>query len=72
MEERRIVPSDDGTDAARSDGEENPQDNLSGLDESANTITIADEDYYPWMYELSSSYERYEGYTVIIKRLCLS
>ena len=26
------VPSDDGTDAARSDGEENPQDNLSGLD----------------------------------------
>ena len=48
-------------------GEEEEQYDLKGLDEAAKTITIADEDYYMWMYELSSFYEKYEGYTVIMK-----
>ena len=48
-------------------GEESPWYDLNGLDEAAKTITIADEDYYVWMYELSSFYEKYEGYTVVMK-----
>lgn len=40
---------------------------LNGLDTATKTITIADDDYYTWMYELSSSYEKYIGYTVVIK-----
>lgn len=40
---------------------------LNGLDTAAKTITIADDDYYDWMYELSSNYEKYIGYTVVIK-----
>ena len=51
--------------AARED--ESPWYDLNGLDEDTKTITIADEDYYTWMYELSSFYEKYEGYTVVMK-----
>ena len=54
-------------DTGQSYGEENPWYDLRGLDEAEKTITIADEDYYTWMYELSNFYERYEGYTVVMK-----
>lgn len=47
--------------------DESPWYDLNGLDEDTKTITIADEDYYTWMYELSSFYEKYEGYTVVMK-----
>ena len=53
--------------AERSDEEEQPWDGLNGLDEETKTITIADEDYYAWMYELGSFAEKYEGYTVVMK-----
>ena len=54
-------------DTGQSYGEENPWYDLRGLDEAEKTITIADEDYYTWMYELSNFYEKYEGYTVVMK-----
>ena len=54
-------------DTGQSSGEENPWYDLNGLDEAEKTITIADEDYYTWMYELSNFYEKYEGYTVVMK-----
>ena len=66
-------PRDSGNDAytqediGQSAGDESPWYDLKGLDEAAKTITIADEDYYTWMYELGNSYEKYEGYTVVIK-----
>ena len=37
---------------------------LPGLDETAKTITIADEDYYDWMMEMDMNYQKYIGYTV--------
>lgn len=54
-------------DTGQSSGEENPWYDLNGLDEAEKTITIADEDYYTWMYELSNFYEKYEGYTIVMK-----
>ena len=54
-------------DTGQSYGEENPWYDLRGLDEAEKTITIADEDYYTWMYELSNFYEKYEGYTVVLR-----
>lgn len=47
--------------------EENPWYELNGLNEEARTITISDDDYYTWMYELSNYYEKYIGWTVEIK-----
>lgn len=46
---------------------ETPKYTLNGLDEESKTITIADKDYYAWMYELSSFYKKYKGYTVVVK-----
>lgn len=53
-------------DALQTYGEEGPN-VLNGLDEKGKTITIADEDYYGWLQELSSSTEKYEGYTIAMK-----
>ena len=47
--------------------EENPWYELNGLNGEARTITISDDDYYTWMYELSNYYEKYIGWTVEIK-----
>lgn len=52
---------------SQSGGDGNAWYTLSGLDTAAKTITISDDDYYTWMYELSSAYEKYIGYTVVIK-----
>ena len=57
--------TEDTTDQSSED--ESPWYDLNGLNEETKTITIADEDYYTWMYELGSFYEKYEGYTVIMK-----
>ena len=54
-------------DTDQSAEEENPWYDLNGLDEESKTITIADEDYYTWMYELGNFYEKYEGWTVVMK-----
>lgn len=57
-----------GETSAYADGsEENPWYELNGLDEEAKNITISDDDYYTWMYELSNYYEKYIGWTVEIK-----
>ena len=56
-----------GDDTRQSSGEENPWYDLNGLNEAEKIITIADEDYYTWMYELSNFYEKYEGYTIVMK-----
>ena len=45
-------------DTGQSSGEENPWYDLNGLDEAEKTITIADEDYYTRIYELSDCYEK--------------
>lgn len=58
---------DETADEAAASEDESPWYDLNGLDEDTKTITIADEDYYTWMYELSSFYEKYEGYTVVVK-----
>ena len=47
--------------------DERPWYDLKGLDKETKTITIGDEDYYTWIYELSSFYETYIGYTVVMK-----
>lgn len=47
--------------------DDRPWYDLNGMDEASKTITIADEDYYTWMYELSNFYEKYEGWTVVMK-----
>ena len=62
--ENDAYPEDDSRQSSR---EENPWYDLNGLDEAEKTITIADEDYYTWMYELSNFYEKYEGYTIVMK-----
>ena len=61
--------ADAGETTAYADGseEENPWYELNGLDEEAKIITISDDDYYTWMYELSNYYEKYIGWTVEIK-----
>ncbi len=53
--------------AAQADDNGSPLHELKGRDEETKTITIADEDYYAWLYELSSNSQKYEGYTVIMK-----
>lgn len=40
---------------------------LSGLDRSAKTIMVSDEEFYQWIEEFYSHYEKYEGYEVSIK-----
>lgn len=40
---------------------------LNGLDDTARTITIADDDYYAWMTELGAHADKYQGYTVTMK-----
>lgn len=59
--------ADEAADETAASEDESPWYDLNGLDEDTKTITIADEDYYTWMYELSSFYEKYEGYTVVMK-----
>ncbi|PXX53022.1 putative membrane protein [Hungatella effluvii] len=59
--------ADEAADEITASEDESPWYDLNGLDEDTKTITIADEDYYTWMYELSSFYEKYEGYTVVMK-----
>ena len=59
--------ADETADETAVNEDESPWYDLNGLDEDTKTITIADEDYYTWMYELSSFYEKYEGYTVVMK-----
>lgn len=44
-----------------------PDSGLNGLNEETKTITIADEDFYTWMYELGSNADAYQGYTIIMK-----
>ena len=58
---------DTETAADRQEEEKSQGQGLSGLDAENRTITVADEDYYAWMYELGTSYETYKGYTVILK-----
>ena len=58
--------ADETADETAVNEDESPWYDLNGLDEDTKTITIADEDYYTWMYELSSFYEKYEGYTVVM------
>ena len=59
--------ADEAADETAASEDESPWYDLNGLDEDTKNITIADEDYYTWMYELSSFYEKYEGYTVVMK-----
>ena len=59
--------ADEAADETAASEDESPWYDLNGLDEATKTITIADEDYYTWMYELSSFYEKYGGYTVVMK-----
>lgn len=59
--------ADESVDETAASEDKSPWYDLNGLDEDTKTITIADEDYYTWMYELSSFYEKYEGYTVVMK-----
>jgi putative membrane protein len=40
---------------------------LNGLDKETKTITISDEDFSPWITELSNQPEAYDGYTVTLK-----
>ena len=58
---------DTETAADRQEEEKSQGQGLSGLDAENQIITVADEDYYAWMYELGTSYETYKGYTVILK-----
>lgn len=40
---------------------------LPGLDEAGKSITIADDNYYDWIMEISMNYQNYIGYTVRMK-----
>lgn len=40
---------------------------LNGIDKDKKTITISDEDFSPWITELSNHPEAYDGYTVTLK-----
>lgn len=66
-EEDTSAETEGNTDHTAAGKDNTSHNGLNGLDEETKTITIADEDYYTWMYELSSSYKKYEGYTVVIK-----
>lgn len=44
-----------------------PPPGLNGLDKDTKTITISDEDFSPWITELSNHPEAYDGYTVTLK-----
>lgn len=57
----------DGSGGQQSGEEAAGDSGLSGLDEAARTITIADEDYYDWMNELGYNAEKYQGYTITMK-----
>ncbi len=39
----------------------------SGLDTENQTITVADEEFYQWLVELSYHPEKYEGYTILLR-----
>lgn len=59
--------ADTAGDSAQSDPGDSPWYQLRGLDKENKIITIADEDYYTWIYELSHEYEKYKGFTVVAK-----
>lgn len=59
--------TDTAGDSAQSDPGDSPWYQLRGLDKENKIITIADEDYYTWIYELSHEYEKYKGFTVVAK-----
>lgn len=40
---------------------------LNGLDPKAKTITISDDDFYTWMFELGVNAKKYNGYTITMK-----
>lgn len=44
-----------------------PPPGLNGLNKDTKTITISDEDFSPWITELSNHPEAYDGYTVTLK-----
>ena len=44
-----------------------PSPGLNGLNKDTKTITISDEDFSPWITELSNHPEAYDGYTVTLK-----
>lgn len=44
-----------------------PPPGLNGLNNETKTITISDEDFSPWITELSNHPEAYDGYTVTLK-----
>lgn len=59
----------DGTEGWQQPQEEEilPGNDLNGLDEASKTITILDEDFYTWMYELGANAEKYQDYNIIMK-----
>jgi putative membrane protein len=47
-------------------------DDMPGLDEEAQRITVANEDYYPWLNEIYEKLDQYQGYEISITGFVLN
>lgn len=55
------------TTSSQDQQQDGPEYQLYGLDQKTKTITVADDDFYTWLYELSAHPQKYIGYTIIMK-----
>lgn len=55
------------TTSSQDQQQDGPEYQLYGLDQKTKTVTVADDDFYTWLYELSAHPQKYIGYTIIMK-----
>lgn len=55
------------TTSSQDQQQDGPEYQLYGLDQKTKTVTVADDDFYTWLYELSEHPQKYIGYTIIMK-----
>jgi putative membrane protein len=64
--ERETKSEEPPSDDSQNSGQELQTVVPSGLDIENQTITVADEEFYQWLVELSYHPEKYEGYTILL------
>jgi putative membrane protein len=63
--------ADPFSDVSGISGAQTPYD-LSGLDEEAQKITVANEDFYPWLSEIYEKLDQYQGFEISITGFVLN